>query len=212
MTCCVVLSTSSTICELTMPESLFFTATAEDFKKISGSPVAYWASERIKKIFISLKSLNKYLCITGGMTTGNNEVFLRHWHEVSQNSVGYKMESSLDAKKSQYKWFPYNKGGKYRKWFGNRYYYVNWHNDGLDILSSGRAFPRSREFYFKESLSYSATSSSFFGIRYSDSGFLFDAKGSSCFADTDLLLKSLSFLGSKIASFLLKIVNPTIEF
>ena len=77
-----------------------------------------------------------------------------------------------DAKESMMKWFPYNKGGEYRKWFGNNEHLVNWFNDGEEIIATGRAFPRSKDFYFLESLTYTATSSSYFGIRYSDSGFI----------------------------------------
>ena len=118
-----------------------------------------------------------------------------------------------EAIESNKKWFPYNKGGPYRKWFGNRYYYVNWYNDGSEIILTGKAFPRSKQYYyFNESLTYSATSSSYFGIRYSDEGFVFDAKGSSCFASHDILLSALGFLASKISSYLLKSINPTIEF
>jgi len=190
----------------------FHRASAADFKKIPGSPIAYWISDSMRDLFENLPSINESLIVTGGMTTADNERFLRLWHELPEATAYKHCENRDEAINSRKKWFPYNKGGNYRKWFGNREYHVNWYNDGEEIISTGRAFPRSKEYYFRESLTYTATSSSYFGIRYSDPGFLFDAKGSSCFADTRTLHTGLGFLTSKIATYLLKCVNPTIEF
>ena len=187
-------------------------ASSMDFKKIPGTPITYWISNRMRDLFQKLPAISEVLTVTGGMTTANNDRFLRMWFEVSENNSYRDCNSRHDAKYSNKKWFPYNKGGSYRKWFGNREYHVNWFNDGEEIISTGRAFPRSKEYYFKESLTYTATSSSYFGIRYSDSGFIFDAKGSSCFANTSTLLDSLGFLASKIATYLLQCINPTVEF
>ncbi len=189
-----------------------YTASGADFKKIPGSPIAYWVSEQIRSLFEIYSPIHELLVVTGGMTTADNDRFLRMWFEVSDENAERNCKSRENAIKSEKKWFPYNKGGSYRKWYGNCLYYVNWFNDGEDILSTGRAFPRSKEFYFQESLTYTATSSSYFGIRYSDDGFLFDAKGSSCFSDQQTLLSALGFLASKISSYLLNSINPTIEF
>jgi len=189
-----------------------FSATINDFKKIPGTPIVYWISDRMRKLFDGLPAISESLTVTGGMTTADNDRFLRLWHEVADVNTFKNCTDREEAKDSGKRWFPYNKGGSYRKWFGNRDYHVNWQNDGEEILSTGRAFPRSREYYFKESLTYTATSSSYFGIRYSDPGFLFDAKGSSCFADKSTLYVGLGFLASKIATYLLKCVNPTVEF
>ena len=189
-----------------------FSATTNDFKKIPGTPIVYWISDRMRKLFDGLPAISESLTVTGGMTTADNDRFLRLWHEVADVNTFKNCTDREEARDSGKRWFPYNKGGSYRKWFGNRDYHVNWQNDGEEILSTGRAFPRSREYYFKESLTYTATSSSYFGIRYSDPGFLFDAKGSSCFADKSTLYVGLGFLASKIATYLLKCVNPTVEF
>jgi type II restriction/modification system DNA methylase subunit YeeA len=146
------------------------------------------------------------------MTTADNDRFLRLWHEISVVKASRGCTSRDNALESGKKWFPYNKGGSYRKWFGNREYHVNWYNDGEEIISTGRAFPRSKEYYFKEALTYSATSSSSFSIRYSDEGFMFDAQGSSCFAPHEVLISALGLLASKISSYLLQSINPTVEF
>ncbi len=190
----------------------FYRASADDFNKIPGSPIAYWISKGMRNLFDKMPSVSEVVNVTGGMTTANNDRFLRLWHEVSFSKSNQNAISRENAKESGKKWFPYNKGGEYRKWFGNRFYFVNWQNDGEEIIATGRAFPRSKDFYFKESLTYTATSSSYFGIRYSDPGFIFDAKGSSCFTDSKTLKVALGFLASKIASYLLKTINPTIEF
>jgi type II restriction/modification system DNA methylase subunit YeeA len=154
----------------------FYRASAADFKKIPGSPIAYWISNLMRNLFASIPAVGESLVVTGGMTTADNERFLRLWHELSEDNTYKACTSKEDAILSRKKWFPYNKGGNYRKWFGNREYHVNWYNDGEEIIATGRAFPRSKEYYFKESLTYTATSSSYFGIRYSDPGFIFDAK------------------------------------
>jgi len=190
----------------------FFRASTEDFNKIPGRPIAYSISEPMRNLFTRLPAISDSITVTGGMTTADNDRFIRLWYEISGDKSERNCKSRESADKSGMKWFPYNKGGTFRKWFGNREYHVNWLKDGEEIISTGRAFPRSKEYYFQESLTYSATSSSSFGIRYSDFGFLFDAKGSSCFAPHDMLICSLGFLASKISSYLLQSINPTIEF
>ena len=109
------------------------------------------------------------------MTTGDNARFLRLWHEVSNIGFGAGLGSQMLAMASGCKWFPYNKGGPFRRWYGNQDYVVNWENDGQEIQSTGQASPRSRDFYFREALTCTATSPSYFAIRYSPVGFLFDA-------------------------------------
>ena len=190
----------------------FYEAKPDDFKKIPGSPVSYWVSDKIRGLFENFPAISEILEVTGGMTTADNDRFIRLWHEVSKDNSNFSAKSRDAAKLSNKKWFPYNKGGGYRKWFGNRDYVVNWQNDGQEIIKTGRAYPRSKSRYFQESLTYTATSSSYFGIRYSDPGFIFDAKGSSCFSEPHFLNTTLCFLTSKVASHLLQAINPTIEF
>jgi hypothetical protein len=169
-------------------------------------------TNNVRELFILNPPLTKFAVATGGMTTADNERFLRKWYEVSKDKIGFGVATRQDAINSKKKWFPYNKGGSYRKWFGNRDFVVNWLNDGEEIKSTGRAFPRSQDYYFQQSLTYTATSSSYFGIRYSDEGFIFDAKGSSCFSEPKNLKPILGFLASKLTSYLLNVINPTVEF
>ncbi|MBD1543938.1 BREX-1 system adenine-specific DNA-methyltransferase PglX [Arthrobacter sp. IA7] len=185
---------------------------SSDFDAIPGKPIAYWLPPAVMRAFVDFPPLSDHIVVTGGMTTGNNDRFLRRWFEVSERDSLTNATNETQALLSGKKWFPYNKGGEYRKWFGNREYYVNWMNSGADILDTGRAYPRSRKFYFRPSLTYTATSSSYFGIRYSEQGAIFDAKGSSCFASEDEIFGLLGYLASKPVTYLLKAINPTIEF
>ena len=190
----------------------FFRADADNFNKIPGSPIAYWLNDALLDVFTTCPPVEDVAKVRGGMTTGENARFLRLWHEVSDNSFGTGFVSQKLAKTSDYKWFPYNKGGPFRRWYGNQDYIVNWQNDGQEILSTGRASPRSREFYFREALTYTATSSSYFAIRYSPVGFLFDAKGSFVAPVQANWETLLGLLNSKLVTALLKALNPTIEF
>jgi type II restriction/modification system DNA methylase subunit YeeA len=183
-----------------------------DFELIPGNPIAYWISTKVRHAFSKNPSLSSAVEITGGMTTGDNEKYLRLWHEVSFDSIGIGYLDRKTASDSKTKWFPYNKGGPYRRWYGNNEYVVNWQFDGKDIQSSGKAFPRSKDRYFSRSITYSATTSLYFGARHTDGGFLFDAKGSSAFIDGEEHFGVLSFFASNPVEYFLKFLNPTVEF
>lgn len=202
-----------------MSESLFFTATAEDFKKIPGSPVAYWVSDKLRSTFASTVFLKDIGEPRLGMATGNNDIYLRLWHEVAIEKIGFRCISRKDALLSKCKWFPYNKGGDFRRWYGNNEFVVNWENDGellrTTLHPSGNriwAHNFNLEYIFRPCLTFTSTSSSYFGIRYSETGFLFDNKGSSYFTDKHKLNIVLGLLASKATSSILKAINPTIEF
>ena len=190
----------------------FFRTDAANFCKIPGSPIAYWLNDALLTVFSTCPPVEDVAKVRGGMTTGENDRFIRLWHEVSNTSFGTCFDNQKLAAASGCKWFPYNKGGPFRRWYGNQDYVVNWANDGQEILSTGRASPRSRDFYFREALTYTATSSSYFAIRYSPVGFLFDAKGSFVAPVKANWQTLLGLLNSKLVTALLKALNPTIEF
>lgn len=196
----------------------FFKAKPDEFKQIPGSPIAYWASKRIKQIFSESESLESIALPRQGMATSNNDRFLRHWAEVSNQKVNFNSTSRESAFESNKKWFPYNKGGAYKKWYGNNEFVVNWENDGKELLEFAASLYGSPtrtikniQFYFKSGITWTATSSSYFGVRYSPEGFIFDVKGSSAFCKPDLLKPLLGFLASKMVKVFLDILNPTIE-
>lgn len=184
----------------------------EDLKKIPGSPIAYWISERMRSIFKEATPLDEIAKPTSGMTTGNNNIYLRLWSEVSWSNFAHDCKTREEAVQSQKTWFPYNKGGEFRKWYGNNSFVVNWRNDGEDIIASGRAFPRSKQYYFQPCVTWSFISSSFFGVRYSDHGFVFDVSGASAFPDPTNRDAVLALLCSRIAFELMKAMNPTLNF
>jgi type II restriction/modification system DNA methylase subunit YeeA len=195
----------------------FYRSSANDFKKIPGSPIAYWVSENVREVFEIGISLGKIASPRQGLATADNDRFLRLWQEVSFQQIGFGYNSRDEAKNSNKKWFPYNKGGEFRKWYGNNEYVVNWKNDGYEICNffdggKLRSRPQNTQYYFRASITWSFVSSSYFGVRYSDVGAIFDVGGSSVFPVGKDIYWLTGFLCSKLSTAFLKIVNPTLNF
>lgn len=162
-------------------------------------------------------ALGDTFTVKQGMTTGNNRMFLRYWWQVPYKDIGFGYDSTTAAAESGKTWFPYNKGGKYRKWYGNNEYVVMYKDDGALMKEYTSKLPqgtwvrlKSREYYFKEAVTWSFISSSKFGVRYSPAGNIFDVAGSSLFGED--LTYVLGFLGSKVAFYLLQLINPTMNY
>lgn len=198
----------------------FYEVMQEDFTKIPGIPIAYWISENTREIF-SQNTLKEIASPCIGMRTGDNARFLREWYEVDDNKVGIGYSSAIDAKNSNKKWFPYNKGGAFRRWYGNNELVVNWENDGAEIKAeTRRRYPMlgenlswkisNEKFYFRKSITWSDITSAAFSGRYSDCGALFDVKGSSCFPEEKNIYYIIGLLNTKITQEIIKILNPTI--
>jgi type II restriction/modification system DNA methylase subunit YeeA len=177
----------------------FYRASAADFRKIPGSPIAYWVSGAMRNIFSSSSSFNNHCYASNGVQTGNNELFVRNWNEVS-----FSNENS--------KWIPYNKGGEYRKWYGNNYYYVNWENDGQKIKSQKNSCIRGEDNYFNPGITWSDITSAKSSFKYFSEGHLFDAKGPSAFFKEESIYFSLGYLNTKLVEIFSKILNPTLSF
>ncbi|MFG3454819.1 BREX-1 system adenine-specific DNA-methyltransferase PglX [Stutzerimonas stutzeri] len=188
----------------------------DEFSQIPGSPIAYWVSENFRRAFSNNKKMAEYGTPRMGMATGNNDLHLRLWHEVSFEKLGLGFSSREKALASGRKWFPYNKGGEYRRWYGNNEYVVNWENDGelLQSLrhSTGRIWAHNfnLDYIFKKCVTWTATSSSYFGVRYSPEGALFDYNGSSLFLEESFLNYALGLLASKLSFYFLGAINPTV--
>jgi type II restriction/modification system DNA methylase subunit YeeA len=196
-----------------------YRASASDFRKIPGSPIAYEASGRVREIFDTFPPLSFSAPTKQGLATGCNDIFLRRWSEVSFNRIGLGIESRKRALSSSKRWFFCNKGGAFRKWYGNTEFLVNWENDGFSIKNfydengKQRSRPQNQDFYFKEGLTWSAISSSALSMRYSPPGNTFETKGAMCFPTNQLLLKSvLGFANSKAVNQFLKATSPTLDF
>ncbi|MGX1983229.1 Eco57I restriction-modification methylase [Thermolongibacillus altinsuensis] len=199
-------------------ENDIFVRNQEGFKDIPGSPIAYWASPKVREIFKQNPPLKEFAEPRQGLATSDNNRFLRLWHEVTYQKIGFGCKSSLEAQESKKKWFPYNKGGEFRKWYGNQEYLVNWENDGFEIRNlvdqSGklRSRPQNTGYYFKEGITWSFVSSSNFGVRYTPNGFIFDVGGSSIFPNNDWIYYVTAYLCSKLSFKFLQYINPTLNF
>lgn len=193
-----------------------YSVALEQFKRIKGFPFGYWLKEKEIVAFEKGIPLEKIGDPKSGIMTGNNDEFLRFWYEVDNSKIGYGMTEFKDINRFKKKWFPYHKGGEFRKWYGNIEYVVNMENEGYDIKFSGKNTNhrlRDSSLYFREGLTWSDVNSSFFGVRYSPSGYLFDMKGSMIFIDGEYNIKVLTgILCSKIIGELIKVLNPTISF
>lgn len=191
----------------------------DDFKKIPTSPIAYWISENITNSFRE-KKLRDYADAKQGMATSDNERFLRLWYEISLNNFVDNCESLEESSLRIEKWYPYNKGGTFRRWYGNNEFVVNWQNNGEDlrkfteelnkIRPGGRL--KNQEYYFKENITYSSLSTGLFSARHNKTGFLFDTKGSCIFCDHEQLIGMLGFLNSNVAQNILNILCPTLDY
>ena len=187
-----------------------FQAKQKDFEKIPGSPIAYWVSDKIREIFEKNQKLGDVGEAKQGLATADNNRFLRLWNEVNYNKIGYNILNSQEALKSKKKWFPYNKGGEFRKWYGNQEYLVNWENDGYEIKNFKNAVVRNPSYYFKESISWGLITSAGSSFRYFPKGFVYDVSGMSYFLEKNQF-NYLGILNTKIYSDLTKIINPTIN-
>ena len=183
-----------------------------DFNEIPGSPIAYWTSKEYMDVFKRSKYLQDICDVKAGIGTSDNNRFLRFWHEINFKKFGLNFKSRQESKESGLKWFPYNKGGEFRKWYGNHIYVINWENDGEELRNFKKSTLRNPSFYFKKSISWSLINSSYFGARFFPYGFLFDVNGSSLFSDDEYYYYIGGFLCSKLSTLFLSILNPTIAF
>lgn len=187
------------------------TASANDFRKIPGAPIAYWISEKFKNIFSSSEPLGSVADVKHGLSTGKNDAVVRLWSEISYPSFNQHCINREDALSGNYKWFPYNKGGDYRKWYGNCEYVLRYDQYGNDLMQTFSGHRHDgKSHYFKEGVTWTFISSSNFAARYSSPGFVFDVSGSTFFVNSPRAFTA--FLCSKISETVLKMLNPTLNF
>lgn len=188
-----------------------FVTSQSNFAKIPGSPVAYWVSSAFLKTFDADK-LGKIADTNNGFTTGDNNRFLRQWFEVRFSSIDFTEKSVETAKQSRQKWFPYNKGGDFRKWYGNNDYVINWGNDGQELKAYGHLVPRSLKYMFHESVTWNKITSGFNAFRYKATGTMFDVAGLSMFPhDKKDLLYLMALCNSIYTRKVLEIISPTLN-
>ena len=204
--------------EFPVRDNRFAQIATSNFSKIPGSPVAYWVSEQFLTIFKNIV-IADFCEIKQGLATCNNALFLRNWSEVSLDKIGFNYSTNEVATKSECKWFPYNKGGGFRKWYGNNYDVVNWYHGGVDIhrynkipLDFLAAPVRAKKFYFKAGITYGLIASSGFSARNISGGYIFDVGGSMIFPSSEMQTYLLGFLSTKIVNELLCVINPTLNY
>ena len=178
------------------------------FHSIPGSPIAYWVSDTIRKTF-KQKPITEYVTTFQGIITGDNEKFLRYWYEIDTNKMPRLLNSFDDINLKEKYWIPYNKGGNFRKWYGNQEYVVNWKNGPDDKTRGKKTFEK---YYLNEYFSWSYLTSSTLATRYFPKGFLWDVAGSGIFAKREHLYYFLALVGSMIGVKILNIINPTINY
>ncbi|MEA5566666.1 BREX-1 system adenine-specific DNA-methyltransferase PglX [Anabaena sp. UHCC 0399] len=186
-----------------------------DFVKIPGSPIAYWVSGKVREGFQKGIFLEIIATPRQGLGTTNNDRFVRFWHEVQVININFYAENRAIALESCQKWFPYNKGGEFRRWYGNNEFVVNWFADGQEIKeyikNKNPNVARSESLYFKKGITWGLITSGIFSCRFMPTGFIFDVGGSSAFPEVKNLPICLTFLNSKISYIYLSCLNPTLN-
>lgn len=189
----------------------FYEAAPDDFKKIPGSPIAYWVSRKVGNAFLDSNPIKDCFPVNPGIRTGKDEQFLRLWFEVSQLNTQYHLNDS-EQMDLTIKWFPLHKGGNFRKWYGNAEHVIDLWNGGENIKTKSPDYRlRDAKWYFRPFVSWSRISSSSIAFRYFSKGVLFSDAGPGIFAENSCV-NILSLLNSKLGNFFLKIINPTLNY
>ena len=191
-----------------LKDNNLYITSSNNFNKIPGSPIAYWVSDKLINSFVDGIQIGKIAEVVTGMSTGNNDDYLRVWNEINFNSISIYQADFTKVNLEATPWIPYNKGGDARKWYGNNNYVVKW----SEHLKFHRARPTFSHLYLKQGITWSFVTSGMFSARYYPEGFLWDVAGSPCVInDSNSMYYVLGFLGTKIANVILKIINPTIN-
>ena len=206
-----------------VPQNRFSQVSTDNFSKIPGSPVAYWVGENYAAMF-SKPALRDVAFAGIGMRTGDNERFLRFWHEISRTKMFVSCASADEAWRLGAKWIPYNKGGNFRRWYGNNEYVVNWENDGKEIKDNTRkVYPQlgdnlgwkisNEQYYFREGITWTVVSSKYTSFRRYYQGAIISNSGQSVIADNKKLLDYMTgLLNTNLVISVLGILSPTIGF
>jgi len=193
-----------------------FRVDSREFKKIPGSPIAYWVGEKTIKAF-ACKAIKDYFDSSVGLQTGDNDKFIRFWFEVSFSGINFGARTLKDTYQSR-KYFPYNKGGPYRKWIGNDDSVVDWRNDGENIKANAKTTGHHWQQYadglkFKELITWSRISAGKIAFRYKPFGYMSDMSGFSLFANGNMSLTYLlGFANSHVAQSFLDFLSPTVNY
>lgn len=181
----------------------FYEAQQSNFSKIPGSPVAYWVSEIVFDDFSKGKKIGEFSLVSEGIKSGDNEKYLRLWHEVKAEKFSFA--KSL----SGFKWYPHHKGGDFRKWYGNRDWVINWEDDGREIRQAPNSGLQGKQMYFKAFASWSKISSKGNPCRLFKENCLFDSGAPA--VSNQILYETMGLLNTTVGEYLLRIVSPTLN-
>lgn len=190
----------------------YYIKSSSDFSYVPLTPISYWASPEAYTQFEN-DLIGEIFPVKKGMDTGgNNDLFLKFWFEVSRLSIGYNYKKESEFHNSEYRWAPYNKGGDFRKWYGNNRIVIFWNKLGESVKAKG-ANMRSPQLYFKDGITWCAVTSKSFSARVTRHGAIFDSAGSSMFPKSeDEINFHLALVNSKTSEYFMGIINPTINF
>ena len=189
-----------------------YTRSQDDFLSVPEYCIAYSASDELLNAFVVGKRIDSFADPKQGLATADNNRFLRLWYEVPLDEISFGCASHDEAKDNGKKWFPYNKGGGFKKWYGSNEYVINWEKDGQELCNFKKSVIRSPQYYFKECLSWCKVTISGFSMRYIPTGFLFDVAGCSLFVDQNRMKYVLGFANSAVNTKILSIISPTVNY
>jgi len=193
------------------PDYGLYHAKQENFEKIPGEPIAYWVSDKLLSVFEYNPTLSSIANVKHGLSTGKNEAVVRLWHEIANSDFGKCFDNTEKALASGFKWFPYNKGGDFRKWYGNQEYTLRYDIYGQSLMASFSGHRHDgRSHYFMPGITWTFVTTASLGVRYTPQGFAFDVSGSTLFVKEPFSV--LGLLCSKVSDYILGILNPTINF
>ena len=193
-------------------ENGFYGINQMNFENIPAKLIGYWISQKMIDTFTN-PTLSKFGNAVQGLHTCDNGRFLRLWHEVAAQNTGFGFTTIEDTISSRKKWFPINKGGTFRKWYGNQTFVINWKNNAEDIRETGKGVLGSQSYALKPLLGWSDISSTNIAFRYFPEGFFFDVSGPSVFLhDSKKTNTLLGIVNSNICNEILKLIAPTLHF
>jgi len=191
---------------------LYYETNQNDFLKIPGSPIAYWVSNNLMNVYLKSKTLGEIAAPRKGNSTSDNNRFLRLWFEVANEKINLRATEIIRSDSMKKRWYPYNKGGGYRKWYGFNEYLVDWYNDAEAIRNIKTAVIANYQYFMQPGLTWSTVSSNNFSIRWFDEGFIFDNGGCSIFELGNKRAYLIALLNSSVFKFIFGQLNPTLNF
>ncbi len=195
-----------------LQKNTWYYASQDTIGKIPGMPFAYWISDNVRNVYRKGAPLGELAAPRKGNSTSDNARFLRLWFEVDYNHVNLRSKEITVEDSINRRWYPYNKGGGYRKWYGNNGYLIDWYHDAAAIRAIKSAVIANYQYFMKPGLTWSTVSSINFSIRWFDEGFIFDNGGCCIFELAEKREYIIALLNSSVFTYIFGQLNPTLNF